>query len=96
MLLPESLNKIFVDIASLPPTLAFSNVPGPLEKLSYKGSESLSGYLGYSSRGKCGLAVTACSHSGKLGFTVVSDTGVIQDPAKIRDLFEIAIQEAIE
>lgn len=95
LLLPESVNKVFVDLASLPPTLAFSNVPGPLVKLSYKGTESLSGFMGYSSRGKCGLAVTALSHSGQIGFTVVADTGVMTDPEKLRDFFEQAIEEAI-
>ena len=87
-ILPRFICKQMVDIVTLPPTLAFSNVPGPLKRISYKGNETLSSYMAIVIAGRCGLAVGVLSYCEKLTFSVVSDTAVMKDPRRFKDLLE--------
>jgi hypothetical protein len=96
LLLPNFFSRWLVDQLTLAPTLAFSNVPGPLEKLAFKGSETICSYCGFIVAGRCGLGVGMMSYSGGLAFTVVSDVAVCKEPARLRDLLEQAIREYIE
>lgn len=96
LLLPKVVNKMMVDRLSLQPTLSFSNVPGPLEKISYKGSETVCSYCAFIVSGRCGIGIGALSYSGQIAFTVCSDTAVLEDPHRLKDLMEQALHEYIE
>ena len=96
LLFPRFVCKVLVDAGTLPPTLAFSNVPGPLKKLSYKGCETLASYCGFIVAGKCGLSVNIISYTEKISFTIVSDTAVLEDPTRLKLILETAIREYIE
>jgi NRPS condensation-like uncharacterized protein len=96
LILPRFVCKKMVDIVTLPPTLAFSNVPGPLKRISYKGNETLSSYMAIVIAGRCGLAIGILSYCEKLSFSVVSDTAVMRDPCRLKELLEEAIKEYIE
>lgn len=95
-ILPKAVCKIMVETFTLPPTLAFSNVPGPLQKISYKGSETLFSSCGLICGGRCGIAVGVLSYAGEISFSIVSDTGVLEDSHRLTSHMEKAIKEYIE
>lgn len=85
-----------VDMVTLTPTLAFSNLPGPLKRISYKGNETIQSYCALVVAGRCGLSVGIVSYCEKFSFTVVADTAVTDKPERLKELLEEALQEYIE
>ncbi|XP_049398349.1 wax ester synthase/diacylglycerol acyltransferase 11-like isoform X2 [Solanum stenotomum] len=77
-------------------TLAFSNVAGPLEEVSFSGHPLA--FLAPTCYGQpTGLMVHACSYAKKLTFAITVDEGMISDPNQLGDDFVhsfISINEA--
>ncbi|KAK4738926.1 hypothetical protein R3W88_002623 [Solanum pinnatisectum] len=67
-------------------TLAFSNVAGPLEEVSFSGHPLA--FLAPTCYGQpTGLMVHACSYAKKLTFAITVDEGMISDPNQLGDDF---------
>jgi|688.fasta_scaffold486860_1 hypothetical protein len=96
LLLPKFICKMIVNQGTIAPTVAFSNVPGPLHKLSYKGTVTKSSYCGFNCAGRCGLSVNILSYCEHVSFSIVSDTAVLKDPTRLKELMTDAINEYIE
>ena len=95
-LLPRFICKLIVNQGTLPPTIAFSNLPGPLKTIFHKGTETLACYCGFICAGRCGLTVNLISYCQTVSFTIVSDTNVLKDPTKLKQNFTDAINQYIE
>ncbi|KAH0731372.1 hypothetical protein KY290_002392 [Solanum tuberosum] len=67
-------------------TLAFSNVAGPLEEVSFSGHPLA--FLAPTCYGQpTGLMIHACSYAKKLTFAITVDEGMISDPNQLGDDF---------
>ena len=86
---------MIVNQGTIAPTTAFSNIPGPLHKISYKGTVTESSYCGFICGGRCGLTVAIISYCDHVSFSIVSDTAVIKDPTRLKELMTDAINEYI-
>lgn len=81
-LMPELLMKQIVPMGSLPYTMAFSNVPGIIKPLKFKGHviESMTSFI---IPGTTGIGLGALSFSGKFVLTMTTDESIGMD---IREL----------
>lgn len=80
-----------VDFATISGTLAFSNMPGMLKRMSHCGSEIISMVNCFNSASKMSLTIAFISYAGGFRSSVTTDTGVMKDPNVIIDLLEEAI-----
>jgi hypothetical protein len=85
-LLPGFVVRAVAEMGSLPATLAFSNVPGVIKQISYKGCATVGTYTAINCSGKCAIAVNAISYCAGVTFSVTADTAVMDDPRELKDL----------
>ena len=95
-IVPAFICRALTEVGSLPTTLAFSNVPGVIKKISYKGCETVGTYTAINCSGKCAIAINMISYCEGVTFSVTADTAVMQDPSELRDLIKEAIDEYIK
>lgn len=70
---PAFMAKMTADTLTLPPTMAFSNTPGILKKITYKGVDTLGMYTTFIAAGKCAFSVAMISYCENIQFTVNID-----------------------
>ena len=87
--------KAVAETGSLQATLAFSNVPGVIKQISYKGCATVGTYTAINCSGKCAIAINAISYCAGVTFSVTADTAVMDDPSELKDLIANAMNEYI-
>lgn len=95
-LLPIFLLKLGAEKVSKPFTMAFSNTPGVLRKISYKEVETLGMTTSFICSGRLAMAIAMLSYSDQIQFSVTMDTCISECPKEIRKRFEESIEEMIE
>lgn len=92
---PTFMLKIGADKISKPFTMAFSNVPGILEKVEYKGCRTLGMISSFVCAGRLPTSVSILSYHDTIKFCILTDTCVKIDPKKVRDCLEKSIDEIL-
>jgi len=70
---------------TLPFTTTFSNTPGILKPVSYKGVETLGMYTSFINSGVCAMSIAILSYSNNIQFTVNVDECIGTDPHTIQN-----------
>lgn len=69
-------------------TIAFSNTPGALRPLEYKGKRAFKNWGYMSSSGNMGISLVCVSYVDYFIFACTSDTGVCKEPQKLVSLLD--------
>jgi hypothetical protein len=93
--LPYFVANAYLNMSTLPFTLAFSNVPGLLKPVTVFGQKHLgmSTYIQTSSY--CGLTVACVSYIDKIKLTCVADDTIMRDPASLIACIEHNIERCL-
>lgn len=95
-LIPESFIRLVSHQITLPYTMAFTNVPGILKPISYKGVTTQSMKSFVVPAGASGMALCALSFNGKFILTFNKDTCIDVDSQEIIQQIENAIMSYVE
>ena len=60
--MPAWLVKISADVLTRPQTIAFSNIPGILRPISYKGTETIGQHTTFIAMGRCAITICLMSY----------------------------------
>lgn len=100
-ILPIFIFDIIFDFLSVKPSFGFTNVPGPLEKLTYKGNVNVEKIFFYvPTVSRIGLGFSLFTYNNNLMFGVQSDERTGVDPEEFTQYYQknmdIYIQQALE
>ncbi|MCU0487389.1 MAG: wax ester/triacylglycerol synthase family O-acyltransferase [Anaerolineales bacterium] len=91
-LTPAQIEKIIVAIFGMKGSAVMTNVPGPLKTLYLAGAPISSIMFWVPSPSNLGLGVSIISYAGQVILGVASDAGMIPDPERIIELFQIEFE----
>jgi len=93
---PEHIWKLLMHRASIPYTLAFSNVPGVIKPIVFKGYEIENVKSFIIPGGATGIGLSALSFSGKFMLTMSADLALHVNVKELLTYIEDAVMEYIE
>lgn len=93
---PEHIWKLIMHRASIPYTLAFSNVPGVIKPIVFKGNEIENVKSFIIPGGATGIGLSALSFSGKFMLTMSADLALHVNVKELLNYIEDAIKEYVD
>ena len=86
--LPGWLNHVLLSFFGSKATLVATNLPGPRQTLHFAGRRLEKMAYWVPTTGRLGLGISLLSYAGHLQVGIISDTGLVEDPERLIELFE--------
>ena len=88
MLAPYFFMNYFMMLTSKPYTMAFSNIPGMLQPITYGGKKSVKMQIYFVPSGHTGMALSCISYVDYFKITLTVDDTIMKDPQVLLNFIE--------
>ena len=92
---PASFLAKLNDMASIAPTLAFSNMPGILTPINFGDQKCHKMVNSFNSAGRVALTIAFISYCGSIRSSICADTCVMDNPSVLAKELETALDELV-